>query len=216
MSDPPPQPPTRGTGLRAGRARGRCASVIGQAPTTPTTPTGPLSQLSLGAEGPTGIPGPSTTITSAVPDPKEGDSERVTKDKERFERFLSSRDYLKTRPDSLESKKGTGGTVVSLASNFFEVQLKVMKDWRLRQFRVDINPDIDDNRMRKTIIWKLMHSLPENPPYLFDGGSMMFSIKDFEADPFIASAEYDNKDGTKKSYEVCIKYTNSLNWSHVI
>jgi len=70
----------------------------------------------------------------------------------------------RTRPDNLESKKGSGGEEITISANFFSLVAK--PNWRLLQYRVDMVPEIDDTRIRKGLLYAHKASLPS---FLFDG-----------------------------------------------
>jgi len=70
----------------------------------------------------------------------------------------------RTRPDNLESKKGTGGEEITISANFFSLVAK--PNWRLLQYRVDMVPEIDDTRIRKGLLYVHKANLPS---FIFDG-----------------------------------------------
>ena len=77
--------------------------------------------------------------------------------------------FMKTRPDSLQSKKGTDGQEITLGSNYFSLIAK--PNWRLLQYRVDMKPDIDHTGVRKGLVGTHRSVLPK---YMFDG-TIMFT-----------------------------------------
>jgi len=83
----------------------------------------------------------------------------------RWERVAS---ILRTRPDRIESKRGSGGNQVRLATNYFA--LKCHKDWRLYHYRVDFAPDDEDRLwMRRKLLEQHKARLGN---YIFDGASI--------------------------------------------
>ena len=59
--------------------------------------------------------------------------------------------FTRTRPADLQSKRGNGGTEVTVATNYFEVISK--PNWRLLQNRVNMTPAMEHTGMRKAMLW---------------------------------------------------------------
>lgn len=49
--------------------------------------------------------------------------------------------FVRTRPETLTSKKGDDGNPITVSSNYFAMIQK--PNWRLLQYRVDFNPPIE-------------------------------------------------------------------------
>ena len=77
--------------------------------------------------------------------------------------------FARTRPADLQSKRGDGGTEVTVATYYFEVICK--PNWRLLQYRVDMTPAMEHTEMRKAMLFAHKDKLPK---MIFDG-TMMFT-----------------------------------------
>merc|ERR1711970_991164 len=98
--------------------------------------------------------------------------------------------FMKTRPDSLQSKKGTDGQEVTLGSNYFSLIAK--PNWRLLQYRVDMKPDIDHTGVRKGLLYVHKASLPK---FIFDG-TILFTTTRLSPDdkPIVLTSKRDRDD----------------------
>jgi aubergine-like protein len=84
---------------------------------------------------------------------------------------------VRTRPATLNSKKGTSGRVVMLQSNYF--RLETHTDWCLYQYRVDFAPDEERTIVRKALLRNHRATLGG---YIFDGTILYSSVR-FPQDP---------------------------------
>ena len=102
---------------------------------------------------------------------------------------------MKTRPDSLQTKKGTEGTDINLGTNYF-----ALIAWRLLQYRVDMKPEIDHTGVRKGLLYVHKAILPK---IIFDG-TIMFSTTRLSPDdkPMVLTSKRES-DGTM--VEIIIK-----------
>ena len=105
--------------------------------------------------------------------------------------------FLRTRPEDLQSKRGEGGSEITVASNYFELIAK--PNWRLLQYRVDMKPEIDHTGVRKALLYAHKEKLPK---ILFDG-TMLFSTTRLSPDdkPLILVSER-STDQTKVEIKV--------------
>lgn len=79
---------------------------------------------------------------------------------------------VRTRPATLNSKRGTSGRVVSLQANYFK--LETHTDWCLYQYRVDFAPEEDRTFIRKALLRNHRATLGG---YIFDGTMMYTSVR---------------------------------------
>ena len=105
--------------------------------------------------------------------------------------------FLKTRPETLQSKQGEGGVECALTSNYFELIAK--PNWRLLQYRVDMKPDIEHTGVRKALLYAHVAILPK---MIFDG-TMMFTTTRLTQDdkPMVLHSER-STDGSKVEIKV--------------
>ena len=86
-------------------------------------------------------------------------------------------DYLvRTRPDNLESKQGSGGEQITISANFFALVAK--PNWRLLKYRVDMVPEIDVTKIRKGLLYSHKDVLGS---VIFDG-TLLFTDTRLVAD----------------------------------
>ncbi|XP_030029276.2 piwi-like protein Siwi [Manduca sexta] len=84
---------------------------------------------------------------------------------------------LRTRPATVQSKKGTSGTPLDLCANYFTVQ--TTPQWCLYQYHVDISPEEDSTGVRKSLLRIHAKTLGG---YLFDG-TVLYTVKRLHPDP---------------------------------
>ncbi|CAH0581309.1 unnamed protein product [Chrysodeixis includens] len=84
---------------------------------------------------------------------------------------------LRTRPTTIQSKKGNSGTAVDLKANYFTV--KTTPQWCLYQYHVDITPEEDNTAVRKGLLRIHANTLGG---YLFDG-TVLYTVKRLHPDP---------------------------------
>lgn len=76
-----------------------------------------------------------------------------------------------TKPKNIVTKMGQGGTAISLQANYFALRRK--PSWNIFQYRVDFQPDVYSDGLRK---WLVRSIKSELGGYLFDG-TQLFVIK---------------------------------------
>ena len=69
-------------------------------------------------------------------------------------------DVVKTKPETLTSKRGTGGDPCNLITNYFGLKTKM--DMRLNSYRLDFNRKIELTAQKKALIRRLEKQLPTN------------------------------------------------------
>ncbi|XP_049868005.1 piwi-like protein Siwi [Pectinophora gossypiella] len=84
---------------------------------------------------------------------------------------------LRTRPDTIQSKKGEAGTPLDLIANYFHVE--TTPQWCLYQYHVDISPEEDSTGVRKALLRVHAKTLGG---YLFDG-MVLYTVKRLHPDP---------------------------------
>ncbi|CAH0714406.1 unnamed protein product, partial [Brenthis ino] len=84
---------------------------------------------------------------------------------------------LRTRPESITSKKGKTGTPLDLCANYFNVE--TTPNWSLYQYHVDIQPEEDSTGVRKALLRVHQKTLGG---YLFDG-TVLYTVNRLHPDP---------------------------------
>ncbi|CAH2108301.1 unnamed protein product [Euphydryas editha] len=84
---------------------------------------------------------------------------------------------LRTRPDQITSKKGSGGTPLDLTANYFAVE--TTPNWSLYQYHVDFSPDEDSTGIRKALLRVHAKTLGG---YIFDG-SVLYTVTRLHPEP---------------------------------
>ena len=56
--------------------------------------------------------------------------------------------FIRTRPATLDSKQGSGGNPLTVATNYFALIQK--PNWKLLQYRVDFSPPIEMTKASRT------------------------------------------------------------------
>lgn len=74
-----------------------------------------------------------------------------------------------TRPKKLVSKEGTKGDEITLRANYF--RLENTPEFKFTLYRVDFNPEVDEEVVRKRLINELK---PQLGAYVFDGQNMIY------------------------------------------
>lgn len=82
---------------------------------------------------------------------------------------LSRVDIARTKPDNVQTKKGTTGRAVNLVTNHFVLNLNT--GFEFCQYRVDFLPELDDSRVRKAMIFQQAAILKG---YVFDGMNLLY------------------------------------------
>lgn len=81
-------------------------------------------------------------------------------------------DIIKTKPESVLSKKGSSGEQVVLTTNHFRLVKK--PSWQIYQYRVDFSPTIEVRGFRNLLIHQQKSSFGG---YLLDGTMLFLSVK---------------------------------------
>lgn len=81
-------------------------------------------------------------------------------------------DIISTRPQNLQSKRGTAGQPISLMTNYFRLIKK--PGWQLYQYRCDFQPNIELSGLRKRLIYEQKATFGG---YLFDGTVLYLTIQ---------------------------------------
>ncbi|CAH0716619.1 unnamed protein product, partial [Brenthis ino] len=84
---------------------------------------------------------------------------------------------LRTRPESITSKKGKTGTPLDLCANYFNVE--TTPNWSLYQYHVDIQPEEDSTGVRKALLRVHQKTLGG---YLFDG-TVLYTVNRLHPNP---------------------------------
>lgn len=113
-------------------------------------------------------------------------------------------ELLRTRPTTVETKSGTTGTQVTLEANYF--QLKRRPNWQIYRYRVDFEPEVLSDKLRKALIFSQKEMLGG---YLFDG-TQLFLIRKLDSDVVrkTVTGRIDNE-----SYMLVIKSTGEVSMS---
>ncbi|KAG4066173.1 hypothetical protein HA402_014473 [Bradysia odoriphaga] len=115
-------------------------------------------------------------------------------------------DIIRTKPQNVQSKKGTSGTPVTLLTNYF--RLLKQPDWQLYQYRVDFSPPVELRGLRNRVIFEQKSVLGG---YLFDGTLLFLSVKlPQEITQFMSS----DRDG--HLIQATVKYTNRVDMNTAI
>uniref|UniRef100_A0A1B0D353 Uncharacterized protein n=1 Tax=Phlebotomus papatasi TaxID=29031 RepID=A0A1B0D353_PHLPP len=96
-------------------------------------------------------------------------------------------DLIVTRPTSLNTKKGTTGTTITLLANYFRILKK--PDWNIYKYRVEFIPEVEALNHKKAI---MRRQIPKLGSFQFDG-AMIFSPYKYASDPMVI-VEKDEKD----------------------
>nr|BAG69146.1 Piwi [Botryllus primigenus] len=107
-----------------------------------------------------------------------------------------------TRPEHLLNKKGTDGRAVSLVSNYFK--LNSTKSWRLYQYRVDYEPEVDHRGARRGMLKD--HRDLIGSTYIFDG-SMLCTVRKL---PEEVNVVYSQRRTDNSTVKIIISLTNEL------
>ncbi|CAG7820385.1 unnamed protein product [Allacma fusca] len=78
-----------------------------------------------------------------------------------------------TRSPNLSVKKGSNGTPIDLITNYFP--LRKTSSFDLTKYRVNFLPEIDNSKIKKRLLRSHGQILD---PYIFDGDSLLFLMKD--------------------------------------
>merc|ERR1719435_42579 len=183
----PPSVPTTGRAYNRGSMTGKPGSSTSDQSSTLSSSLSALKVSTITSSGQGSVAGDGSMGRGAV----RGRRDRATD-------F-----YVRTRPDTLQSKKGTLGDEMACASNYFALIAK--PNWRLLQYRVDMSPDIDNTRVRKALLYNHKSSLPK---FMFDG-TVMFTTSRLNPDdaPIILTS---TRESDKASITITIKLVGEV------
>lgn len=105
---------------------------------------------------------------------------------------------LYTRPQQMESKCGTSGQAITCEANYF--RLKHTPTWRIFQYRVDFQPDVEDIRHRRYLLSRLNLG-----GFLFDGTMIFITEKIDDSDEIVEKTVQGRDNDT--NYRVIFKLT---------
>jgi aubergine-like protein len=91
-----------------------------------------------------------------------------------------------TRPPNRDVKTGQAGMAVDIVANYFA--LKTRPEWRIYQYNVDFNPDIQSIRMKRSMLSKFQERI--GPTNAFDG-RILYLTKKLDDDPTELTATRD-------------------------
>lgn len=109
-------------------------------------------------------------------------------------------EIYRTRPVDTATKEGTTGQPITLQANYF--RFKRLPDWQIYRYRVDFEPEILSEKVRKELIWLQKEMLGG---YLFDG-TQLFLTRKLESD----TVQNSITDRTNTTYVVSIKFTGEV------
>merc|ERR1719435_227497 len=178
----PPNVPTTGRAYNRGSMTGKPGSSTSDQSSTLSSSLSALKVSTITSSGQGSVTGDGSMGRGAV----RGRRDRATD-------F-----YVRTRPDALQSKRGTLGDEMACASNYFALIAK--PNWRLLQYRVDMSPEIDNTRVRKALLYNHKSSLPK---FMFDG-TIMFTTSRLNPDdaPIILTS---TRESDKATIRITIK-----------
>ncbi|GAB0086881.1 hypothetical protein DMENIID0001_010870 [Sergentomyia squamirostris] len=109
-------------------------------------------------------------------------------------------DLIVTRPMSLNTKKGTTGSTVTLLANYFKILKR--PEWNIYKYRVDYVPDVEQLAQKKQLMRRQITKLGS---FQFDG-SMLYSPYKYAQDPMILM----DKDEKEKPVQISIRFVGEL------
>lgn len=109
-------------------------------------------------------------------------------------------DIIRTRSENLPTKKGTTGNPVKLETNYF--LLRKRPTWSLYQYRVDFNPEVDQNRVRKGLLNTHRALLGGN---IFDGATLFLTNRLQQDETELMAVNRNNE-----PIQIKIKFTNQV------
>lgn len=107
----------------------------------------------------------------------------------------------KTRPPTADTKEGTSGKKVKLSANYFKLIRKPNFEFSL--YRVDFEPEVDVNHLRKAFLAKQRDLLGG---YLYDGQSMVYLTRRLEQEVY--KLPVTSREGNE--YTITIKNTGTI------
>ncbi|XP_037037430.1 protein aubergine-like [Bradysia coprophila] len=113
---------------------------------------------------------------------------------------------IRTKPQNVQSKKGTWGQPVTLLTNHF--RLLKPPNWQLYQYHVNFSPPIELRGLRNRLIFEQKSLLGG---YLFDGTSLFLSVKlPHQVTQFTSS----DRDG--KSIRTTVEFTRPIDMTTTV
>jgi len=116
-------------------------------------------------------------------------------------------DCIRTKPEHIQSKKGTSGLEVGLSTNFFGFQQK--PDTRLFQYRVDFSLDEERTHMKKALVRQHNATLPQ---YMFDGSILLCFNRLYPegGEPLVLFSRRENGAGGHDDCNITIKLVGEV------
>jgi len=111
--------------------------------------------------------------------------------------------FIRTRPETLVSKQGEGGSPLSVSANYFAMIQK--PDWKLLQYRVDFSPPIEMTKVKKALLYRHKESLPK---FMFDGTILFTTTKLSPDDKNLVLTTVSERDKTE--YTITIKLVGEI------
>lgn len=112
-------------------------------------------------------------------------------------------DIIRTKPNTLQSKRGSSGKTVALITNYFRLLKK--PTWQIYQYRVDFSPTIELRGLRNRLIFE---QKPIFGGYLFDGTMLFLTVK-LPND----ITEFMSKDRDENRIQTTVKFVGLLSMS---
>lgn len=109
-------------------------------------------------------------------------------------------EIVRTRPEHLETKKGSTGNVVRITANYF--RLKKKPTWCLYQYHVDFDPEVLQVSVRKGLLGVHRNTIGSN---IFDGSSLFLTNR-LPSDV----TELLSKNRNDENIRVIIKFTGQI------
>lgn len=101
-----------------------------------------------------------------------------------------AKNIKRTKPDHVVSKVGKVGDHLKLTANYFRCTRP--DHWEIYQYRVDFSPEMDNLRLKKSLIRRQREQLGGN---LFDG-TMLFCVKKLPKEEVEITTKLDNNEDT--------------------
>uniref|UniRef100_A0A1B6DVK7 Piwi domain-containing protein n=1 Tax=Clastoptera arizonana TaxID=38151 RepID=A0A1B6DVK7_9HEMI len=189
----------KGRVIARGRARSRPAQQAPQQQQQAAAPSQPISRPNVPGER-----GDASSLLkplSQMTVRDEGSEQQVGRGNIRGRRRINIENVLKTRPSTVDNKKGTSGKSIQLTSNYFPLITKT--DWCLYHYRVDYAPDEDQTNVRKMLLRPHKDKIGE---YIFDG-TMMFTSNRLKPD---VVDFFSVRDTDKQNIKITVKLVGDL------
>lgn len=113
----------------------------------------------------------------------------------------------KTRPETLQSKRGTTGKLVAVTSNYFA--LNATTKWEIYQYHINFLPEVENPSFRNNLLVRHRTILGA---FLYDRGSNIFTLQKLQNDLIeISTRDRDDKEILIKIKRVALGKYFSLN-----